>query len=142
MPKINTYLNFDGKAEEAFTFYKSVFGGEFAMISRMSDAPNTENLPDNEKQRIMHIALPIGDEMLMASDIVPSLGHKIQFGNYSYISVFTESRQEADRIFYGLSAGGEIEMPLEDAFWGDYFGSFKDKFGIYWMINFPTQQQG
>jgi PhnB protein len=142
MPKINTYLNFDGKAEEAFTFYKSVFGGEFAMVSRMTDAPGTENLPDDEKKRIMHISLPIGDEMLMASDIIPSMGHKLQFGNYAYISVFTESRQEADRIFNGLSPGGEIEMPMEDAFWGDYFGSFKDKFGVNWMINFPTQQHG
>lgn len=139
MPKINTYLNFDGTAEEAFVFYKSVFGGEFAMVSRMSDAPGTENLSAEEKNRIMHISLMIGDDMLMASDVVEGMGNKLQPGNYSYISVFTESRAEADRIFNGLSVGGEIEMPLEDAFWGDYFGAFKDKFGISWMINYPQQ---
>ena len=142
MPKINTYLNFDGKAEEAFNFYKSVFGGEFAYLQRMSDAPGTEALSDNEKNRLMHISLPIGkDDMLMASDIVPSMGHTLKLGNYAYISVFTDSREEADRIFNGLSEGGVIEMPMEDAFWGDYFGSFADKFSISWMINFPGQQE-
>jgi PhnB protein len=140
MPKINTYLNFDGKAEEAFTFYKSVFGGEFSNVQRMSDMPGAEQLPENERDRLMHISLPIGkDDMLMASDIVPSMGHKLNHGNYSYISVFTDSREEADRLFAGLSAGGEIEMALEDAFWGDYFGSFIDKYRIGWMINFPGQ---
>ena len=141
MPKVNTYLNYDGTAEEAFTFYKSVFGGEFLMVSRMSDMPGTENLAEDEKNRIMHISLPIGEDMLMASDIMPSMGHTLQLGTYAYISIFTDSREEADRIFNGLSAGGEIEMPLEDAFWGDYFGAFKDKYGINWMINYPTQQQ-
>ncbi|MCF2445423.1 VOC family protein [Dyadobacter sp. CY345] len=140
MPKINTYLNFDGKSEEAFNFYKSVFGGEFLMISRMSDMPGAEELADNEKNRLMHISLPIGkDDVLMASDIVPSMGHTLKIGNYSYISVFTENREEADRLFAGLSEGGTIEMALEDTFWGDYFGSFQDKYGINWMINYPQQ---
>ncbi|TLV03734.1 VOC family protein [Dyadobacter luticola] len=139
MPKLNTYLNFDGQAEEAFTFYKSVFGGEFRMINRMSDMPGVENLPENERNRIMHISLPIGNDVLMASDIVPSMGHVLNKGNYAYVSVFVESREEADRIFAGLSVGGDIEMPMEDAFWGDYFGSFKDKYGVGWMINLPNQ---
>ncbi|MCF2498226.1 VOC family protein [Dyadobacter chenhuakuii] len=140
MPKLNTYLNFDGKAEEAFNFYKSVFGGEFLMVQRMSDMPGAEQLPENERGHIMHISLPIGkDDVLMASDIVPSMGHKLELGNYAYISVFTDGREEADRLFAGLSEGGEIEMALEDTFWGDYFGSFRDKFGINWMINYPQQ---
>ena len=138
MPKLNSYLNYDGKAEEAFIFYKSVFGGEFSAVNRMADMPGSEQLAEGEKGRIMHIALPIGDDILMGSDIVPSMGHQLNMGNYAYLSVFAESREEADRLFAGLSEGGEIEMALDDTFWGDYFGSFHDKFGIGWMINFPT----
>lgn len=142
MPKLNTYLNFDGKSEEAFNFYRSVFGGDFLTVQRMSDMPGAEQLPENEKGRIMHISLRVGDEdVLMASDIVPSMGHQLTIGNHAYISVFTETRQEADRLFAGLSAGGEIEMALEDTFWGDYFGSFRDKYGIGWMINYPQHQR-
>ncbi|MCE6991862.1 VOC family protein [Dyadobacter sp. CY323] len=140
MPKLNSYLNFDGTAEEAFNFYKSVFGGEFLMLSKMGDMPGAEQVPDAEKNRVMHVSLPIGEDLLMGSDIVPSMGHTLTSGNYSYISIFTESREEADRLFNGLSEGGKIEMPMEDAFWGDYFGSFWDKYGIGWMINFPTQR--
>ena len=102
----------------------------------MGNAPGTEHLPEDEKNRVMHIALPIGKDLLMASDIVPSMGHKLNQGNGNYISIFPESREEADRIFNGLSAGGEVEMPMADQFWGDYFGSFKDKYGVYWMVNF------
>ena len=141
MPKLNSYLNFDGTAEEAFNFYKSVFGGEFLMLSKMGDMPGAEQVSDAEKNRVMHVSLPIGEDILMGSDIVPSMGHKLISGNYAYISVFVESREEADRLFNGLSEGGKIEMPMEDAFWGDYFGSFWDKYAIGWMINFPTQQQ-
>jgi len=137
MPKLNPYLNFDGKAEEAFTFYQSVFGGEFVGgVMKMGNAPGNENLPDEDKNRVLHIALPIGKDLLMASDIVPSMGQKLNQGNGNYISIFPESREEADRIFNTLSVDGEIEMPMEDQFWGDYFGSFKDKFGVCWMINF------
>lgn len=140
MAKLNIYLNFDGKAEEAFNFYKSVFGGEFLAVHRMSDMPEPERLAENERNRLMHISLPIGkDDVLMASDIIPSMGHTLNTGNYSYISVFTENREEADRLFEGLSAGGKIEMAMEDTFWGDYFGSFQDKFNIGWMINYPQQ---
>lgn len=137
MAKMNPYLNFDGKAEEAFTFYKSVFGGEFlGDIYRMDGAPGSENLPENERNRVMHIALPIdGHTTLMASDILPSAGHKLTEGNNVQLSLHPESRDEADRLFNALSAGGQVEMPMEDTFWGAYFGSFTDKFGIKWMIN-------
>ena len=137
MPKLNPYLNFDGTAEEAFKFYQSVFGGEFVGgVMKMGNAPGTENLKKKEKNRVMHIALPIGKDLLMASDTMPSIGQTLTQGNGNYISIFPESREEADRIFNALSAGGEVEAPMEDQFWGDYFGSFKDKFGVYWMINF------
>lgn len=137
MPKLNPYLNFDGTAEEAFRFYQSVFGGEFVGgVMKMGNVPGMENLSDDEKNRVMHIALPIGGDLLMASDIIPSMGQNLNQGNGNYISVFPESREEADRIFNALSAGGEVEMPMEDQFWGDYFGSFKDKFGVYWMVNY------
>lgn len=138
--KVNPYLNFDGNAEEAFHFYKSVFGGEFVSHMKMSDAPDTDKLPSNEKNRTMHISLPIGkDTILMASDILPSVGHKLNQGNNKYISLHPESREEADRLFNGLSSGGQIEMPMEDQFWGDYFGCFTDKFGVMWMVNFNPE---
>lgn len=138
--KVNPYLNFDGQAEEAFIFYKSVFGGEFTGNMKMKDAPGTENLTESEKNRTMHISLPIGkDNLLMASDILPSMGHKLTKGNNNYISLHPESKAEADRLFNGLSEGGVIEMAMADQFWGDYFGSFIDKFGICWMINFNPQ---
>lgn len=138
--KVNPYLNFDGNAEAAFLFYKSVFGGEFISHMKMSDAPDTDKLPEGEKNRTMHISLPLGnDTILMASDILPSVGHKLNVGNNNYISIHPESRQEADRLFKGLSKGGEIEMPMADQFWGDYFGSFTDKFGVMWMVNFNPE---
>lgn len=137
MAKMNPYLNFDGTAEEAFNFYKSVFGGEFTGVHKLGDAPQSEQLPENEKSRIMHISLPINEHTtLMASDILPSMGHQLVVGNNNYISLHPESREEALHLFNGLSAGGQIEMPLEDAFWGAYFGSFKDKYGVQWMINY------
>ncbi|MBZ4190403.1 VOC family protein [Niabella beijingensis] len=143
MTKLNPYLNFDGTAEAAFNFYRSVFGGEFlgGGIMRMNTAPGTEQLPEEEKNRVMHVALPVGDSVLMASDIVPSMGHKLTVGNSNYISIFPESREEADRLFKELSEGGKVEMPLADQFWGDYFGSFEDKFGVYWMINYSARQE-
>jgi PhnB protein len=139
--KLNPYLNFDGNAEEAFKFYQSVFGGEL-FIQKMSEAPGTENLPENEKNLAMHVSIPIGDgQFLMASDCLKSAGHELNVGNNNYISVTPDSREEADRIFNGLSVGGKIEMPLEDMFWGDYFGSFEDKFGVRWMINYSTEKK-
>ncbi len=138
--KANPYLNFDGQAEEAFIFYKSVFGGEFTGNMKMKDAPDGDKLPKDEQNRVMHISLPISENiLLMASDIMPSMGQKLIKGNNNYISLHPNSKAEADRIFNGLSAGGKIEMPIADQFWGDYFGSFIDKFGISWMINFNPQ---
>ncbi|MBG47609.1 MAG: VOC family protein [Pseudozobellia sp.] len=138
--KVNPYLNFDGQAEEAFKFYKSVFGGEFTANMKMSDAPGTENLPSSEQSRTMHISLPLdGGTILMGSDIMPSAGHQLNKGNTNYISLHPKSKDEADRIFEGLSKGGEIEMPMADQFWGDYFGSFIDKYGIHWMINYNAE---
>ena len=140
MAKLNSYLNFDGQAEEAFNFYKSIFGGEFVgEIYRMGNAPGTENLSEDSKNRVMHIALPIGNDLLMASDIIPEFGQTLTKGNSSYISVFPDSKEEADQLFKGLSEGGNIEMPLEEQFWGDYFGCFQDKYGIGWMINYNEE---
>lgn len=137
---LNPYLNFDGNAEEAFRFYQSVFGGEL-FVQKMSQAPGTENLSEDEKNRAMHVGLPIGNgQFLMASDCLPSQGHVLKQGNNNYISITTDSKEEADRIFNGLSAGGTIEMPMEDMFWGDYFGSFIDKFGVCWMVSFANPQ--
>lgn len=134
--KLNPYLNFDGKAEEAFNFYKSVFGGEFMGINRIGDAPGCENLSEEEKKRVMHIALPINDQItLMASDTIPSMGHVLKEGNNVHISLHPDTKEEADRLFKGLSEDGQVEMEMQDTFWGAYFGNFKDKFGINWMIN-------
>ncbi len=136
--KINPYLNFDGNAEQAFQMYQSVFGGELSMM-RMDSAPGLDNLPDEEKNLLMHVSLPMGDgQFLMASDCLKSQGQALISGNNNYISIIPDSREEADRLFNALSAGGVVEMPMEDMFWGDYFGSFKDKYGICWMINFPN----
>lgn len=133
---LSPYLNFDGNAEEAFRFYQSVFGGELT-IQKMGQAPGMEHLSESEKNRTMHVSLPIGNgQYLMASDCLPSQGHVLRQGNNNYISIAPDSREEADRLFNGLSAGGTVEMPMAYMFWGDYFGSFVDKFGVCWMINF------
>ena len=133
MAKLNPYLNFDGKTEEAFNFYKSVFGGEFmGEVSRLKDVPGMQ-IPEEAKERVIHVALPIGNDVLMGSDIMP--GQPFTVGNNNYISVFPDSREEADRLFAALSEGGEVEMPMEDQFWGDYYGSCREKFGVHWMFN-------
>ena len=139
--KVHPYLNFDGKAEEAFIFYKSVFGGEFLANMKMNEMPDGKNLPTGEQNRIMHIALPIGEgTLLMASDTIPSAGHTMQFGNQTHIMLSPETKEEADKLFDGLSKDGIIDMKMEEAFWGDYFGSFTDKFGIKWMVNVAGKQ--
>ena len=138
--KLNPYLNFDGQCEEAFNLYKKVFGGEFSGqgIMRFGDIPPSDEfqIPAELKSRVMHVSLPIGAEILMGSDTMPGMVKPFQKGVNSYISIHPESREEADRIFNQLSEGGEIEMPMEDQFWGDYYGSFIDKFGTPWMVNF------
>jgi PhnB protein len=136
MITINPYLNFDGNCEEAFNFYKSVFGGEFQMIQRISETPHADNLPANERNRIMHVSLPVGKgNILMGSDTMPSMGHKLVIGNNNHISIHPDTKAETDKIFNALSAGGTVTMPLEETFWGAYFGMFADKFGVLWMIN-------
>lgn len=140
MAKINPYLHFLGNTEEAFNFYKSVLGGEFAMLQRFKDIPNQEgceNISDADKEKIMHIALPINDgNVLMATDAVGEHTADAVLGNNFSLAVGTDSKEEADKIFQGLSTGGEITMPLVDTFWGAYFGMCKDKFGIQWMVNY------
>jgi PhnB protein len=143
MTKLHSYLNFAGNAEEAFNFYQSVFGGEFSSLVRFKDLPGEGvNLPKEDGDKIMHIGLPIGNgEVLMASDTLPSLGQELVQGNNIYVSVHPETREEADRLFNGLSNGGDIEMPIADQVWGDYYGSFKDKFGVMWMVNYSPPQE-
>jgi PhnB protein len=140
---INPYIDFDGKAEEAFNFYKSVFGGEFISFQRMKDTPEGAKAPDNEKDRMLHVALPVGkNNVLMGCDVFESMGHRRSPGNTFHISVSTESRNEAEEIFKGLAAGGNISMPLQKTFWGSYFGMLKDKFGVQWMVSFDEKPQG
>jgi PhnB protein len=143
MTKVHSYLNFAGNAEEAFGFYRSVFGGEFSSLVRFRDMPmEGVTIPAEDQDKIMHIGLPIGDgEMLMASDALRSLGQEVVQGNNVYISLHPTSREEADRVFKALSDGGEIEMPIADQVWGDYFGSFKDRFGVLWMVNHAPQRE-
>jgi PhnB protein len=135
--KLHSYLNFGGNAQEAFDFYKSVFGGEFSSLVRFKDFPmEGVAISEDDEDKIMHIALPIGDgNVLMASDVLESLGQQLVQGNNVYVSVHPTSREEADRIFNALSDGAEIEMPIADQVWGDYYGSLKDRFGVQWMVN-------
>ena len=143
MALINPHINFNGNAEEAFNFYKSVFGGEFAMIMRFKDTSSPEHpVSENEANKIMHIALPIGKNVLMANDVPESLGVVNENENRSKISISAESKEEADKLFSGLSAGGKVEMPIADSPWGSYFRMFGDKFGIEWMIDFDPKYKG
>lgn len=140
MTKLNPYLNFDGNCEEAFNFYKTVFGGEFTYLSRMSDIQNEETSED-DKNLIMHVSLPIGNDILMGSDVPSEMKSMFKSGNNNYISLSPNSKEEADRLFNALSDGGEVEMAMEEMFWGDYFGSFRDRFGIWWMVNYYMGEQ-
>ena len=138
MVTINTWINFNGNAEEAFTFYKSVFGGEFSKVVRFKDIASDEfPVAEKEENKIMHIVLPIGiSTMLIANDVPEVLGRVNEHENRSKILVSTESKEEADRLFTGLSAGGEVEGPMGDSPWGSYAGMFRDKYGIEWIIEF------
>ena len=144
MPKINPYVHFNGNAEEAFTFYRSVFGGEFARIVRFSAFASPENpISEKEANKVAHVALPIGTEnILMGSDVPEFMGRVNEEENRSKIQITAASREEADRLFHGLSAGGKIEMPIGDSPWGTYFGMFRDKYGIEWMIDFDARNNG
>lgn len=140
MATANTYLNFNGNTEEAFNFYKSVFGGEFAMLQRLKDTPDADKIPEGEKEKIMHVSLPIGSNMLMGTDVMESMP-QVTFGTNSSICLSPDSEEEAKKLFDGLSAGGQIGMPLEKMFWGALFGFFTDKFGVQWMVNYDYNQQ-
>jgi PhnB protein len=144
MAKTSTYLNFSRNTEEAFNFYKSVFGGDFVGgINRMGDVPTQDGqpgIPEGDKNLIMHIALPIlGGHMLMATDAPESMGFKVNTGNNIYINLEPDTRDEAERLFNALSEGGVVGMALQDMFWGAYYGSCTDKFGIQWMVNCTTK---
>ena len=137
MALINPHINFNGNAEEAFNFYKSVFGGEFARIMRFKDLSSADfPVSEAEANKIMHIALPIGPNILMGNDVPEFMGKVAENENRSKISVSAENREEADRLFNGLSAGGIIEMPIGNSPWGSYFGMFRDKFGIEWIVDY------
>ena len=141
MASINPYIHFNGNAEEAFTFYKSVFGGEFATVSRFKDLSIPgHTVSEKEANKIMHIALPIGkSSVLMGSDTPEALGRHNENENRSKIAISAESKEEADKLFHGLSEGGQVEMPIGDSPWGSYFGMFRDKYGIEWMIDFAKR---
>jgi PhnB protein len=143
MALINPHINFNGNAEEAFTFYQSVFGGAFAKIVRLKDLSSAEFVvAEEDANKIMHIALPIGKNVLMGNDIPESMGRVNENENRSKISISAESREEADKLFNGLSEGGNIEIPMADSPWGSYFGMFRDKFGIEWMVDFDPKYNG
>lgn len=140
MPRVSTYLNFADNTEEAFTFYKSVFGGEFeGGFSRFGDMPAQDGAPvlsDKDKNLVMHVSLPIlGGHRLMGTDAPESMGFNLKNGNNVYISLEPDTRAETERLFKALSEGGKVEMDLQDMFWGDYFASCTDKFGVQWMFN-------
>lgn len=140
MARINPHINFNGNAEEAFTFYRSVFGGEFEAIIRFKDIHSSEfPITEKESNKIMHIALPIGNSTLMANDVPEIMGQVNENENRSKIFINTQSREEADKLFNGLSAGGLIEVPITTCPWGSYFGMFRDKFGIEWMVDFKSK---
>ncbi|MBS9523795.1 VOC family protein [Litoribacter alkaliphilus] len=139
MATLNPYLNFPGNAEEAFSFYRSVFGGDY-MIQRFKEIPDMENLSDEDGEKAMHISFPIGDCTLMASDVLSSQNQQLTSGNNFYISIDAKSEEEANRFFDGLSAGGEVEMPMQRTFWNAYFGMLKDPYGIKWMVNYDYQE--
>lgn len=141
MAKLNPYLHFNGNAEEAFLFYQSVFGGNFSTVVRFKDMPMENNqISESEADKIMHIALPIGkNDVLMGSDTPEFMGKHNENETRSKISITAESKEEADQIFKDLSNGGTIEMPLEDSPWGSYFGMFRDKFGIEWMVDYDPK---
>jgi PhnB protein len=141
MPTINPYINFNGNAEEAFEFYKSVLGGEFGPIVRFKDLESDEfPVPAEEADKIMRIVLPIGGNVLIANDVPPALGRVSENENRSKIAVSAESREEADKIFSGLSAGGTVEMPMDESPWGTYFAMFRDRYGIEWTVEFDPGQ--
>lgn len=144
MTTVNVYLTFNGNCEAAFNFYKSVFGGDFTYIGRFKDMPpmGDKEMSAADGDKIMHVALPVSNETnLMGSDTVEGFGAPLKVGNNFSISVNTDSKAEADRLFNDLSSGGTVGMPMNETFWGAYFGMCTDKFGINWMVSFEKEQQ-
>lgn len=140
MATVNPYLNFNGNTEEAFNFYKSVFGGEFTSLQRFKDTPFGGQVAEGDREKIMHISLPIlKDMILFATDSLESMGQKLEVGNNFSLSISPDSEEQANKLFSALSEGGQITMPLEKAFWGAYFGMATDKFGIQWMVNYDEK---
>ena len=140
MAQINPYINFNGNAEEAFNFYKSVFGGEFGKITRFKDIASVEfPVAEKETEKIMRITLPIGSNVFIANDVPEMMGKVSETENRSKITVLAESKEEAEKIFNGLSAGGEVEMPMAESPWGTYFAMFRDKYGIEWTVEFDSK---
>lgn len=143
MATLNPYLNFNVSTEEAFGFYKSVFGGEFAMVQRFKDTPEASRVAEQERDKIMHIASPIGKgNVLMGTDALESMGHKVHSGNNFHLSLSTESEAETKKIFDALSKGGTVTVPLDKMFWGAYFGMVTDKYGTSWMVNYDYNKAG
>lgn len=141
MAQINPHINFNGNAEEAFTFYKSVFGGEFTKVIRFKDIATEEfPIPENEGHKLMHIALPIGQNVLLANDILEMMGRVNENENRSKIAITADNKEEALKLFNGLSAGGQVEMPMDENPDGTYFAMFRDKFGIEWMVKFDPKE--
>ncbi len=137
MAAINPYLTFNGNCEDAFNFYLSVFGGEFTYIGRFGEMPSEQPVPEEAKNKVMHVSLPISKETnLLGSDALETFGGVPKMGDNIAISINAESTVEADKLFNSLSAGGKVTMPMNKTFWGAYFGMFQDKFGINWMVNF------
>ncbi len=140
---LNTYLTFDGDCAEAFDFYKSVFGGEFMMVSTFADAPPDMGVKDEEKDRIMHVSLPVGGSVLMGSDTAGGHGPALAKGNNFSIAFTPASKEDADAKFAKLKEGGAETMAMQETFWGSYFGMCTDRFGVQWMVNFPLgERQG
>jgi PhnB protein len=140
MSKLNPYLNFHGTTEEAFNLYKSVFGGEFQAVYRFGDNPGCDGMAAEDKNKIMHIALPVRGSLLMATDVNGNEPFPVNEGNNISLSINADSKVDADELFDKLSEGGTKMIPMSQADWGDYFGMIKDRFGIQWMISFPTKQ--
>lgn len=137
MATLNPYLSFKGNAEEAFNFYKSVFGGEFSAVMRFSEMPPEHKMPESEQNKIMHISMPVGQTVLMGCDVPEVFGNPLVGTNFN-VSISADSKAEADKLFNGLVAGGKVTMPIGDAFWGSYFGMLTDRFDIQWMVSYDT----
>jgi PhnB protein len=142
MTAANIYLNFNGNTEEAFNFYKSVFGGEFAMIQRFGETPEADKMPAELHNKIMHVALPLGpNQILMATDALESMGQQLTLGNNFSITLSTETKEEADTLYARLADGGKTDMPMQDTFWGAYFGMLTDPYDVQWMVSYDENYQ-